>query len=79
MNEKFNKNAKVEKFTNMLGIAVCLLVIDPFVTFLYIHVLICIQYIEMGIHHTMIWSARMPLIHFSLSRCLHQIDLMIIR
>ena len=29
MNEKFNKNAKVEKFTNMLGIAVRLLVIDP--------------------------------------------------
>ena len=31
MNEKFNKNAKVEKFTNMLGIAVRLIVIDPFV------------------------------------------------
>ena len=31
MNEKFNKNAKVEKFTNMLGIAVCLIVIDPFI------------------------------------------------
>ena len=30
MNEKFNKNAIVEKFTNMLGIAVCLIVIDPF-------------------------------------------------
>ena len=29
MNEKFNKNVKVEKFTNMLGIAVCLIVIDP--------------------------------------------------
>ena len=29
MNEKFNKNAKVEKFTNMLGIAVRLIVIDP--------------------------------------------------
>ena len=29
MNEKFNKNAKVEKFTNMLGIAVCLIVIVP--------------------------------------------------
>ena len=29
MNEKFNKNAKVEKFTTMLGIAVCLIVIDP--------------------------------------------------
>ena len=29
MNEKFNKNAKVEKFTNMLGIAVCVIVIDP--------------------------------------------------
>ena len=31
MNEKFNKNAKVEKFTNMLGIAVSLIVIDPFI------------------------------------------------
>ena len=29
MNEKLNKNAKVEKFTNMLGIAVRLIVIDP--------------------------------------------------
>ena len=29
MNEKFNKNAKVEKNTNMLGIAVRLIVIDP--------------------------------------------------
>ena len=36
MNEKFNKNAKVEKFTNMLGIAVRLIVIDPLVTFLSI-------------------------------------------
>ena len=31
MNEKFNKNAKLEKFTNILGIAVRLIVIDPFV------------------------------------------------
>ena len=30
MNEKFNKNAEVEKFTNMLGIAVRLILIDPF-------------------------------------------------
>ena len=30
MNEKFNKNAEVEKFTTMLGIAVRLIVIDPF-------------------------------------------------
>ena len=29
MNEKFNKNAKVEKFTNMMGIALRLIVIDP--------------------------------------------------
>ena len=29
MNEKFNKNAKLEKFTNILGIAVRLIVIDP--------------------------------------------------
>ena len=29
MIEKLNKNAKVEKFTNMLGIAVRLIVIDP--------------------------------------------------
>ena len=28
MNTKLNKNAKVEKFTNMLGIAVSLIVID---------------------------------------------------
>ena len=31
MNEKLNNNAKVEKFTNMLGIAVRLIVIDPLV------------------------------------------------
>ena len=30
MNEKFNTNGKVEKFTKMLGIAVRLIVIDPF-------------------------------------------------
>ena len=30
MNETFNKNVKVEKFTNMLGIAVRLIVTDPF-------------------------------------------------
>ena len=30
MNEKFNKNAEVEKFTTMLGIAVRLIVIDPY-------------------------------------------------
>ena len=29
MNAKFNKNAKVEKFTTMLGLAVRLIVIDP--------------------------------------------------
>ena len=29
MNEKFKKNAKVEKFTNMLGIAIRLIVLDP--------------------------------------------------
>ena len=29
MIEKFNKNAKAEKFTNMLGIDVRLIVIDP--------------------------------------------------
>ena len=28
MNENFNKNAKIEKFTNILGIAVRLIVID---------------------------------------------------
>ena len=31
MNVKFNKNAKVDKFTNMLGIAVFLIVKDPFI------------------------------------------------
>ena len=30
MIEKFNKNAKFEKFTYMLGIAVRLIVIDPY-------------------------------------------------
>ena len=30
MNEKFNKNAKLETFTNILGIAVRLIVIDPY-------------------------------------------------
>ena len=29
MNEKFNKNAKVENFTNMLGIVLRLIIIDP--------------------------------------------------
>ena len=29
MNEKFNKNTNVEKFTNMLGKAVCLIVKEP--------------------------------------------------
>ena len=33
MNEKFNKNAKDEKLTNMLGIAVRLIVIDPYYLF----------------------------------------------
>ena len=32
MNEKINKNAKVDKFTIMLGIAVRLIVIDPYKT-----------------------------------------------
>ena len=30
MIETFNKNAKVEKFTNIVGIAVRLIVIDPY-------------------------------------------------
>ena len=34
MSEKFNENTKVEKFTNLLGIAVRLSVIDPFHSFL---------------------------------------------
>ena len=34
MNEKFNKNAKLEKFTNILGITVRLIVIDPLVQYL---------------------------------------------
>ena len=33
MNEKFNKIEKVEKFTNMLGITVRLIVIDPLQVF----------------------------------------------
>ena len=36
MNEKFNKNAKIEKFTTMLGIAVRLIVIDPFIKIFWI-------------------------------------------
>ena len=36
MNEKFNKNAEVEKFTTMLGIAVRLIVIDPYSTLVYV-------------------------------------------
>ena len=35
MNEKFNKNAKVEKFTTMMGIAVRLIVIDPLQSMIY--------------------------------------------
>ena len=31
MNEKFNKKTKDENFTNMLGIAVRLIVIDPLI------------------------------------------------
>ena len=31
MNEKFNKNAKVEKFTTVLGKGVRLIVIDPYI------------------------------------------------
>ena len=34
MNEKLTKNAKVEKFTNMLGKAVRLIVIDPLIVYL---------------------------------------------
>ena len=47
MIEKINKNAKVKKFTNLLGIAIRLIVIDPFseewisgtytVLFMYLH------------------------------------------
>ena len=37
MNEKFNKNAKVEKFTTMLGIAVRLIVIDPLGNFMVLN------------------------------------------
>ena len=33
MIEKFNKNAKVDKFTNILGIAVRLIIIDPCLEF----------------------------------------------
>ena len=36
MNEKFNKNAKVDKFTTMLVIAVRLIVIDPSIQKKYI-------------------------------------------
>ena len=32
MIEKFNKNAKGEKFTNLLGISIRLIVIDPFIS-----------------------------------------------
>ena len=36
MKEKINKNEKVEKFTNTLGIAVHLIVIDPLKMYLTI-------------------------------------------
>ena len=38
MNEKFNKNTKVYKFTNILGIVVRLIVIDPLNKCLYTYV-----------------------------------------
>ena len=41
MNEKFNKNAKVENFTNMMGIAVRLIVIYPCLILLYL----CVAYV----------------------------------
>ena len=37
MNEKFNENAKVEKYTNMLGIAVRLIVIYPLSVFVFVY------------------------------------------
>ena len=41
MIEKLNKNAKVEKFTNMLGIAVRLIVIDPSIKIATLHGMVC--------------------------------------
>ena len=35
MNEKFDKNTKVENFTNMLGIAVRLIIIDHLIYILW--------------------------------------------
>ena len=46
MNEKFNKNAKVEKLTTMLGIAVRLIVIDPFY-FHFHYKLLCIKAVHL--------------------------------
>ena len=48
MIEKFNKNAEVEKFTNMLGIAVRLIVIDPLVIVCELHVVL---YLSLCIFH----------------------------
>ena len=53
MNENFNKNVKVEKFTNILGIAIRLIVMDPlnpvkipvssqnFTIFLFLYLFMC--------------------------------------
>ena len=38
MNEKINKNAKVEKITIMLGTAVRLIVIDPLTYLIYFYI-----------------------------------------
>ena len=41
MNEKFNKNWKVKKFTKILGIAVRLIVIDPLINYVFHCILEC--------------------------------------
>ena len=51
MYEKFNDNAKDEKFTNMLGIAVRLIIIDPLYN----------DNLEIVIHLVSIMKARMKI------------------
>ena len=50
MIEKFNKNVNVENFTNFLGIAIRLIVIDPYACISFES----IEILTMGLHHSFI-------------------------
>ena len=72
MNEKFNKNAKVEKFTTMLGIAVRLIVIDP-LRLIYLHeLLFLVQNMFSGLLCVDIWDTELK---FGIRFCLEENDL----